>query len=702
MKRQVTILIGILLYGLTLLSPTTVYADTNYDTALSYYYAGDYDKAATMLEEMTDDSANNRNFLLSMVYLKQKHTEKAQELFLKVDLEILNIEDYADLVALQFFPNQADEVVQRILKKVDKTYPKKTLSFQLYLEAGNQYFKRKNWKKAEELFLNAANQEVDTATTVKAYLALIELSLNQNAYAKAFDYYKNLILTSPKIDQDLSLLKQIQTASSTPRTLADLFPTAESQLRFFRIAYEKEAYAIAKKQGVYIIDKYPHMASLAEVCTHTGLCCFLTSEYHQAIDLFQYTKKHFPNTTWANKSGFYIARSYQKMNQLTKAKELFLNIIAQSNTKEYVAESYYYLYWIFLASNQESGYTPYFLEFRKKFSNNDYLDKVIWELAWKQTLKGNYSDAYALIQAQSWTKSQDQFKSKLLFWAGKMNNDLNLNKAKFYYKKCVQTYPFSYYSYRIIQTYFPEQKNSLGKQFRSIHIPTDEMGMRLYRLGLGDIAISYLKSQFSTAKKNKQTIAYTLCTIQAKMGDYYRSIHSASTYGLSLDKQEGYIPSEIAQLLYPRPHWNKIQAYSKEFKMDPYFVLAVIREESNFNTQSKSRVGATGLMQIMPSTGKGIAEYLNIPWEGPDTLKNPDYNIRCGTYYLACLKTKLGSQYETILAGYNAGPNATKKWVTQLGGKDIDWFVATIPYTETHYYVTKVLKSYWIYKLLYS
>lgn len=699
LNRFFTISLLLLLCGV-IFSP--IHAASDYDKALSYYYAGDYAKAAELLEDHVEESPNNQKFLLSLVYLKQNKTDQAQDLFSKVDLDILNIEDYADLVALQFFPTQADEVVQKILKKVNKTFPKKPLSFQLYLEAGNQYYKKKNWRKAAELFQQATDQDVDATTAIKAYQNLISLSLEQKEFSTAYDCYKDLLLLSPKTDDDGSLLKRIQIESGAPKSLSALFPSGEAQLQLFRAAYDKEAYVMAKTIGKNLMDQYPHLPALAEVCTHTGLCFFLTSQYQEALDTFKYVMTHYPQTYWANKSYFYTGRSYQKITQITKAKDIYLDIINQKKTTDFVPESYYYLYWAMMASDQENNYTPYFLEFRKRFKTNEYLDKVTWELAWKQTLKGNYSDAYSLMQGQSWTMNQDQFKSKLLFWSGKMNQDLNLNKAKYYYNKCLQKYPFSYYAYRVIQAYFPEKKKELSSQFRSTHIPMDEMGTRLYRLGLGDIAINHLKTQIPQAKQKKQSLVYTMCYIHTQMNNYHLAVNTASLYGLSLNKQNGYVPLEIAQILYPRPYWDTVQECAKEYNIDPYFVLAVMREESNFNPQARSRAGALGLLQIMPSTGEGIAKYLKLPWQSPELLRVPEHNIRCGTYFLACLKSKFGEQYERMLSGYNAGPNITQKWVNQLGKRDTDWFVATIPYSETHYYVTRVLKSYWVYKLLYN
>lgn len=113
-----------------------------------------------------------------------------------------------------------------------------------------------------------------------------------------------------------------------------------------------------------------------------------------------------------------------------------------------------------------------------------------------------------------------------------------------------------------------------------------------------------------------------------------------------------------------------IKKYSKENNIDETLVKAVIKAESGFNPQAKSPVGALGLMQLMPSTAKGL---------GVDNPLDPEQNIAGGTKYLKNLVTKFGGRVDLALAAYNAGPNAVNKY----GGIP--------PYNETQNYVKRVL-----------
>jgi len=89
--------------------------------------------------------------------------------------------------------------------------------------------------------------------------------------------------------------------------------------------------------------------------------------------------------------------------------------------------------------------------------------------------------------------------------------------------------------------------------------------------------------------------------------------------------------------------------------LDPSLVIAVIEVESGGYHLAVSHVGAMGLMQILPATGKELAERMDIEWKGPDTLFDPTINVRLGTAYLRQLADRFGS-VDTALAAYNWGP----------------------------------------------
>jgi soluble lytic murein transglycosylase len=101
---------------------------------------------------------------------------------------------------------------------------------------------------------------------------------------------------------------------------------------------------------------------------------------------------------------------------------------------------------------------------------------------------------------------------------------------------------------------------------------------------------------------------------------------------------------------------------SRKYGYDPLFLTALIITESSFNHRAKSKVGALGLMQIRPRTGKAMATESNIRWRGTRTLYRPEKNIALGTYYLNKLLARFGNM-KTALEAYNHGPTRTARYL---------------------------------------
>jgi len=171
-----------------------------------------------------------------------------------------------------------------------------------------------------------------------------------------------------------------------------------------------------------------------------------------------------------------------------------------------------------------------------------------------------------------------------------------------------------------------------------------------------------------------------------------------SSLGYSNDIQS--LPPLFGRLLFPRYFSQYIEEASSKYKLDPNFVLAVIREESRFNSDAVSPVGARGLMQIMPATGNHISNSLGRDNFTPDDLRSPSTNVLFGAYYLNSLLTTYDGKKYLALAGYNAGPGNANRWLRQYPDTEEDIFIERISFRETRNYVKRVLGTYWIYSSL--
>lgn len=140
-------------------------------------------------------------------------------------------------------------------------------------------------------------------------------------------------------------------------------------------------------------------------------------------------------------------------------------------------------------------------------------------------------------------------------------------------------------------------------------------------------------------------------------------------------------------------YYAEIQKQAQAHHLDPALVAAVMRQESKFDPQAVSHVGAKGLMQIMPSTAPDIARMAKRKIS-KDDLFDPATNILYGTTYLRYLLDRFQNETATALAAYNAGPNAVSAWLKDSSYSSDGKTLHTIPYAETRNYVKKVLDYY--------
>lgn len=139
--------------------------------------------------------------------------------------------------------------------------------------------------------------------------------------------------------------------------------------------------------------------------------------------------------------------------------------------------------------------------------------------------------------------------------------------------------------------------------------------------------------------------------------------------------------------------------------IDKALVLSVIRQESNFDPDAKSRRGALGYMQLLPRTAKSVAKSLKIKFNKKLLTADTHYNITLGAAYLGELIEKFDGNYILALAAYNAGPHNVKKWLKKRGNPSeahvdtVDW-IERIPFPETRNYIQRVTENLSIYRIL--
>ncbi len=148
--------------------------------------------------------------------------------------------------------------------------------------------------------------------------------------------------------------------------------------------------------------------------------------------------------------------------------------------------------------------------------------------------------------------------------------------------------------------------------------------------------------------------------------------------------------------LFPIPHF----APENGFKIDRALLYALMRQESKFKTDATSRVGARGLMQLMPRTASFISGDRSLRYQsGRERLYDPAYNMELGQNYVDHLMTRaVDGDLFNLAAAYNGGPGNLRRWKRAVEVEDPLLFIESIPNRESRDFVEKVLTNFWVYR----
>jgi soluble lytic murein transglycosylase len=176
---------------------------------------------------------------------------------------------------------------------------------------------------------------------------------------------------------------------------------------------------------------------------------------------------------------------------------------------------------------------------------------------------------------------------------------------------------------------------------------------------------------------------------------------AGTSWSLRLAKAVSQRGLDIDAWSYPvrgLPNWSQVGK-----PIEKSLVFALSRQESEFDPNAGSTVGAQGLMQLMPATARLVAKQYRLPFVVSKLKGDPSYNVKLGAAHLADLVDSFNGSYVLTLVGYNAGPRRSREWVDEFGDPRagqvdaVDW-VECIPFEETRWYVQKVMQNLHVYR----
>jgi soluble lytic murein transglycosylase len=241
----------------------------------------------------------------------------------------------------------------------------------------------------------------------------------------------------------------------------------------------------------------------------------------------------------------------------------------------------------------------------------------------------------------------------------------------------------------------------------------DELSRRAAQKGVttSPAEVAYLKAYSLERAGNRDDAAAAYLAVPGGIDSYYGWL-ATDRLGSIADGRKGALADERADRnksqaaavvdKYPVPYRQSIIGASKSHKLDPRFVLALIKQESVFRPLAKSPAGARGLLQLTMDAAQKYASNAGLSSVNETQLYQPETSIRLGSEYLGELSAMFPGLLEAVAASYNGGEDNVARWVRRAKQKDPGVFTSEVGFDETKGYVQKVMNNYRVYKQLYN
>lgn len=598
---------------------------------------------------------------------------------------------------------------------VPQAAPDSTLLNQVALRAGEAWYQASSCPDAVSWFIKAVEVNEKDPQTPQAWLRLASCYLRENQLTEGREALKQLWTKFPQTKEakeaEALLVSNI---GGVPWAAAP--DTHYDRARAF-LGQSLHAEAIEELKKFMARD--PSSPYRMDAKFKLGIAQVRLKLYDQARDTFHaLTAEQGPR---ADEASVWLGRVYLRQGLGEKLLDLCRTLSKRTMTPEQRGQINLFAgIWL----EDESRFDEAIARYRQVAKFGEPVSQRVeaqWREGWVLYRTARYREAISV-----WREIIDQKDNDLvpqaLYWIARSYGQVeDANSSKEVFALLCQRFPYTYYcqlahehtdqsvygqpksegsivaasstqpASEITQT--SAQDNQTSSRMQIELQPAYRRAVELRALGLEHDAARELGALTDRYSRNSEVLA-ALSMMLNEVGAYHHALRLVrSRFREKLEQTGGVVADGLWNVAYPTGLIPTIKM-SGANGVDPFLVAAIIREESQYDWRAVSRVGAIGLMQVMPATANAVAQQHRLPRLSREDLFDQEINIRIGTRYVEQLFTQFAGNVVQTIAAYNAGPIVVGAWAATYRGLSEDEFVELIQYPETRQYVKRVLRSY--------
>jgi peptidoglycan lytic transglycosylase len=716
--------------------------------ALDAGKAGNWDAVLILNRQISEQYPNSAwykrsLFLSERAYIQLDQPSEAQSAMLRVMAEYPEMADYAVFLDAEYAysTGRYSEAIA-LYGVLEENYAESSLLIRSEYQRGIALLGMFAYPQAVDAFTRFIERYQHSELAPKAGLGLARALTGDAQLEQAVRAYKNVWINTPGTEADLeaeAALEEMRTwgVDIPDYTAYDLYERGKNLARMGQ--YEKAVDAFKK-----ILANNHAPAFRSEVPFRTGVALFSMNRRAESAAMLEKMVHDYPADPKDMEALYWIGRCYTKLGDWERGVKTFQKLLDRSPDSEWADDALFFTANSYREAGDIKKAIQFYERLGREFPDSRFADSAVWWRAWSLYNAGDYRKTQGTLQELIDRYPRSLLVNQSRYWQGRAAEKMgNLTRAADYYDQVLKKGPYTYYGYRAAER--KRQLETAGTAIRtatSVSVDSDDVcggtssghelmntfdtedgppvrieatrevlaeepayrkALELMSLDMKQEAAQELWAlQGSVPRKHGMFIA--LSKVFFDLGDYHRSLQLVlRNYEHYLERPQEETPEELWLLAYPKGYWVNILSYARKYGQDPFFIAAIVREESQFSSNALSNAGARGLMQVMPTTGEWVAKRMKLAGFDSSKLFDADTGINIGTWYIGYLMKQFEGDPLLAAAAYNAGPDAVSAWLAKFGSRnDWDAFVEDIPFAETRGYVKRVIRNYGEYRRIYG
>ncbi|MGD9488508.1 MAG: transglycosylase SLT domain-containing protein [Calditrichaceae bacterium] len=682
-----------------------------YQVADSLFNRAEYSRALDVYLEARSKAPNRFNvqteFKIAYSFYKTEKYATSAAMFRNLLDEYRFLNEYCHYFYIKsLWESDRVQAVKESKLFVDK-YARHSLSDSLLIVLSDELFDMKVYKEAHKYYSESMNRNINMADP--AYLRI------RSAMSLYFDGKKSMALK--EFNQILAKYQ----SSPAARELAEWLE--ENETAFYReqffdvvdIYFGNQKYSRLRVMLENYIKTESDEPNKEKARYYLIKLYYAEGKYQTALYGFKDQLNMLKNKNLEPYIRLYIARIYYKQGKKQDAIDAYEDYARRYPRRRNAAESVWKAAWIYEELHEMEKAVVLYREVRTRWPRSEFAKEASFREGFTYYRLGRHPEADAVFTDIRYKRWPDLHTNRARYWSSlcmdAAGDSVSANRLRLSLAKNMWDDYYTMKSYLMQKSYIDsnwsmvkEFKNTPNPlqyyangfanfidQFENAFVVRELLGDEYAYAALSDIKLS--------AKTREEWIA--LAEIYKKLGAYGKAYRVYDYINKKFFGDVSFVEkSFMLKERFPFYYDNIVDKYAHRYGLEKEMLLSVMKQESVFESNVRSRANAYGLMQLMPFTAKDMARLAGVKYHSTEQLFDPEYNIHLGSLYVKQLFRQFDGRPELVLAAYNAGPNRAKRWMKIDGSDQMDVFIENIEFYETRDYVRKVMKNYWAYKLL--